>query len=189
MGKIKSPGLLVILFGILLVFQAFVKPKLVRTKVNDKISILVPDGWLPMEGMDFVQRYPSVRAPLAAFTNEERDTDLSVNISATQWPESDLTVPQRFFKSSLLNMFDKVNILSEGIHTVGKKQLIYFEFESRIEGNKRKEGDQDPIRRYTYIQYLVEKDKTLVFSFSTPARKREEWQETAGKIMTSIKFK
>ena len=31
---------MVVLIGILVVFQGFVKPKLVRTKVNDKISIL-----------------------------------------------------------------------------------------------------------------------------------------------------
>jgi hypothetical protein len=180
---------MVILIGILVVFQGFVKPKLVRTKVNDKISILRPDNWLPMEGMDFIQRYPSVRAPLMAYTNEERDTDVSVNISATQWPEGDLTMPQQFFKASLLNMFDKVEMISEGVHTVGKKQLIYFEFESRMEGNKRGEGEQEPIRRYTYIQYLIEKDQTLVFSFNAPTRNRQEWQETARKIMTSIKFK
>ena len=47
---------MIILIGILVVFQGFVKPKLVRTKVNDKISILRPDNWLPMEGMDFIQR-------------------------------------------------------------------------------------------------------------------------------------
>jgi hypothetical protein len=29
----------------------------------------------------------------------------------------------------------------------------------------------------------------LVFSFNAPTRNREEWQETARKIMTSIKFK
>ena len=57
------------------------------------------------------------------------------------------------------------------------------------QASKREQGEQQPIRRYTYIQYLIEKDQTLVFSFNAPARNRQEWQETARKIMTSIKVK
>jgi hypothetical protein len=189
MRKIKTLGLICFLAAILVGFSDFVKPKLVKTKVNDKITVLIPEGWLVMEGMDFIQRYPSVRAPVAAYTNEERNIDFSINISATQWVEGDLELPKSFFKASLFNTFDKVEIISEGIQTVGKKKLIFFEFDSRMEGMKRKEGQQEAIMRYTYIQYLIEKDRTLVFSFNCPSRYKEEWQGTARQMMKSIKFK
>jgi hypothetical protein len=64
------------------------KPKLMKMKVNDQISVSVPRDWHPMDAMDFTQRYPSVRAPLAAYTDADRQVDFSVNISATQWPDT-----------------------------------------------------------------------------------------------------
>jgi hypothetical protein len=142
-----------------------------------------------MDGMDFTERYPSVRAPLAAFTNEERVADFSVNISASQWPDADAKLAKQFFRSSLMNMFDRVEIINEGITDNHGKQFIYFEFESRVNGNRTQEGLSDPVTRYSYIQYLVEPKRTLVFSFNCPKREREQWQSTASAIMKSIKIK
>jgi hypothetical protein len=139
--------------------------------------------------MDFTERYPSVRAPLTAYTNQERNSDFSVNISATQWPDANLQLSQRFFKASLMNMFDKVEIINEGIHEVNKRKFVYFEFESRINGNRRELSEKDPVLQYTYIQYLIEPKRTLVFSFSCPRRLREEWQDTAREMMKNIVVK
>lgn len=174
----------------LLIFSAFSeKPKLVKTKLIDGMTASIPDSFKPMDEMDFTQRYPSVRAPLAAFTNDERDTDFSVNISATQWPDEDLVVAGKFFRVGLTNLFDKVDFISEGVNEVHGKKFIYFEIESRMNGNKMTQGQQAPISKYTYIQYLVQKDRTLVFTFSCPARLRQDWQESAALIMKSIKVK
>ena len=162
--------------------------KLMKVKVNDEITISVPKEWNAMDELDFTQRYPSVRAPLAAYTNIDRTIDFRVNISATQWPDNDLEIAQKFFKASVLSMFDRVEMIQEGIHEVNKKRFIFFEFDSRIHGT-RQEGLKDPVLRYTYIQYLVEPGKALVFSFNCPRRDKEEWQETARRMMTSVKIK
>lgn len=174
----------------LLIFSAFTeKPKLVKTKLTDGMTASIPGSFKPMDEMDFTQRYPSVRAPLAAFTNENRDVDFSVNISATQWPDGDLTVASKFFRVGLTNLFDKVDFISEGVHEVHGKKFIYFEIESRMNGTKMNEGQRSPISKYTYIQYLIQKDRTLVFTFSCPSRLRQDWQESASIIMKSIKIK
>ncbi len=165
------------------------KPRLVKTKINENITVLIPQAWRAMDAMDFTQRYPSVRAPLAAFTNEERVVDFSVNISATQWPDADRELAKEFFKASLLNSFDKVDMIREGVQDINKKKYIFFEFESRVNGNKRQEGFQESVLRYTYIQYLLEPGKTLVFSFNCPKRLRAEWQETANDMMKGIRVK
>lgn len=178
-----------LLLSLPLIFLSFDQPKLVKTKVGDNISISIPEGWKPMDQFDFTERYPSVRAPIAAFTNPDREVDLSVNISATQWPDADLTMAQKFFKSSLMNMFDRVEIVKEGVQEVNKKKFIYFIFESRINGNKTEPGQTDAITRYSYMQYLVEPKRTLVFSFSCPKRQREDWENTADAIMKSVKVK
>ena len=94
---------------------------------------------------DIAQRFPSVRAPLGAYTDQNRVVDFSANISATQWPDADLEVARQFFKSGLMNLYDKVDAIEEGIHVVNKKKYIFFEFESYVRGNKRQLGDEDPI--------------------------------------------
>lgn len=164
-------------------------PKLVKVKISSEITAMLPKDFVPMGDLDFSQRYPSVRKPIGAYTNPDHEVDFSVNISATSWPDSNLEMAQKFFKSGVMNMFDRVEILSEGIHEVNGKKLIYLEFESRIKGDQSTLGNTEPVLRYAYLQYLVEPSRTLVFSFNCPARLKSEWQETAGKIMKSIKIK
>lgn len=191
MVKIKSKTLAVIVFVVTACFvgSGFQKRKLVRIKVDDRISALIPNDWIAMDGMDFTQRYPSVRAPLAAYTDTERIVDFSVNVSATQWPDGNLEMSKRFFQSSILNMFDRVDMIDQGFNEIGKEKLIFFEFESRVEGDRRTEGFQQPVLKYTYIQYWVRPDRTIVFTFNAPRRVKDEWQETAREMMTSLKLK
>ncbi len=178
---------------LLILFLAFVavsaNNKLVKTKVTDEISLSIPEGFIAMTPEDIAQRLPSVRAPLGAYTNEDRVVDISVNISATQWPDANYEIAAKFFKAALFNLYDKVDMIDEGVHEVHKKKYIYFEFESRINPNRRVEGGSEPLLKYTYIQYLVEPGRTLVFSFSCPRPLRQEWQETSRAVMKSVRVK
>jgi len=170
-------------------FFGFTAMKLVKTKVAEGIMVSLPAELAIMTDEDIVQRYPSVRAPLAAFTDSHRTADFSVKTSATQWPDQNLEIAQKFFKSSITNLYDRVDFINQGISTINKKQFIFFEFESRVNGNKLREGEQAPIYRYTYIQYLIEKDRSLVFAFNCPKGQREEWQETIRAMMKTVKVK
>jgi hypothetical protein len=176
------------ILGLFFLF-GFAPDKLIKTKAAEGIVISLSSDLIPMTTEDIVQRYPSVRAPLAAYTNIERTVDFSINTSATQWEQADLTVAQKFFKSSIYNLFDRVDVIEEGIHLVHKKKLIFFEFESRVNGNKMKLGEQSPVFRYSYIQYLVEDDRTLVISFNCPRDQKEQWQQTARAMMKTLKVK
>jgi len=179
-----------VLFLILLTIALPVDdPKLVKVKISNEITAMLPKDFVPMGELDFSQRYPSVRKPIGAYTNPDHEVDFSVNISATSWPDTNLEMAQKFFKSGVMNMFDRVEILSEGIHEVNGRKLIYLEFETRIRGDLSTLGNTEPILKYAYLEYLVEPSRTLVFSFNCPARLKSEWQETAGKIMKSVKIK
>src|SRR5580698_1853640 len=65
-------------------------PKLLKTNLSNGITILLPEQLKPMTPEDIALRFPSVRAPLGAFTNDDRLVDFSANISATQWPDNNL---------------------------------------------------------------------------------------------------
>lgn len=168
---------------------ALAPTKLVKTKVTDGITVSLPSTLYAMTPEDIALRFPSVRAPLGAYTNEDRVVDFSVNVSATQWPDANQEIAQRFFKAALFNLYDKVDLIGEGVHVVHKKKYIYFEFESRINANRRMEGGTEPILKYTYTQYLVEPGRTLVFTFSCPRPLREDWQETARALMKTVRVK
>ena len=167
----------------------FTQPKLIKTKISEGVIISLPKDLTPMSEDDITQRYPSVRAPLAAFTNGNRTADFSVNTSATQWPDGNLELAQKFFKAGINNLYDRVDFINQGVHIVNKQKLIFFEFESRINGNRMKEGEQSAVYRYTYIQYFVEKDRAIVFSFNCPKDQKTEWQTTVRAIMKSVKIK
>src|SRR5438045_294584 len=93
---------------------AFAPTKLVKTKVGEGITVTLPTTLAAMTEEDIIQRYPSVRAPLGAFTNQNRDTDFSVNISATQWVQADIEIAAQFFKSGIYNLYDRVDLISSG---------------------------------------------------------------------------
>lgn len=172
-----------------LLFISLDQLKLIKVKVADDITISIPNDWRAMDDLDFRDRYPSVRAPLAAYTNIDRTVDFSVNISATRWPDGNLEIASQFFKASLTNMFDKVTMVDEGIREVNKKSFIFFEFESRINGNKNQLGNADPVLKYTFQQYLIQPGRTLVFSFSCPRKDRQAWEKAARTMMNNIRVK
>lgn len=178
-----------LLFTVCVFLLSFDQPKLVKTKIADGITVSIPEDWRPMDQLDFTERYPSVRAPLGAYTNEERSIDFSVNISATRWADKDIELAQRFFKSGISNLFDRVEVINEGIVERKGKKFIFFEFESRVNGNREKEGQREPILKYSYIQYYLKGGQTLVFSFNCPRRERQAWEGTAKLMMESIKVK
>lgn len=173
----------------LLAATGFAQPKLVKTKAGDDVTIYVPDSMIPMTPEDLAQRFPSVRAPLAAFTDMERQAEFSVNVSATRWPDANVEIAKDFFKASLLNLYDRVDMIDEGITDIHKKKFIYFEFESRTNGDKYKQGLKDPVLNYSYTQYYVSKKHTIVFTFSCPKSMKDEWSSVVHDMMARVRVK
>jgi hypothetical protein len=178
-----------ILIALFVPVFAFAPDELIKTRISEGITVVLPSELKPMTKDDLAQRYPSVRAPLGAFTNEDRAIDFSVNISATQWPDENLEIAKKFFRAGIYNLYDKIEIISEGIYEIHKKKFIYFEFVSRINSVKMLEGTQPAIFHYTFIQYLVEPGRALVFSFNCPKDQQDRWQPQAKAIMKSVKMK
>lgn len=175
--------------ALLLPLMAAGPGQLIKTKIAEGITVMLPSELKPMDQADVAQRYPSVRAPLGAFTDAERSVDFSINISATQWPDENLQVAQQFFKAGIYNLYDRIELISEGIQEVHSKKFIYFEFISRINATKMISGVQPAIFRYTFIQYRIEPGRALVFSFNCPQDQVPVWQPKARALMKSVKMK
>lgn len=163
--------------------------KLVKTKVGDDIVVNLPETFFPMTPSDIAQRYPSVRRPIGAYTNEDRLVDFTVNISATRWRSSDIEIAKDFFKASIVELYDRVDFITEEIKVINNMRYIIFEFDSRVNGDQYTLDKQESIRKYTYVQYLLINGKTIVFSFNAPAQMKDRWVEVTPEIMNSIQVK
>lgn len=163
--------------------------KLIKTKVSSDITVSIPEELMAMTPEDIALRHPSVRKPIAAYSDADRMVDFSIKISATQWPDANIEMSRQFFKAGIYNLYDRVDMIQEGIQEIHKKNYIYFEFDSRINGDSRALGDQDSILKYNYVLYLVEKNRTLVITFTCPDHLKADWQETARDVMASLKVK
>jgi len=162
---------------------------LVKTRIDKSVTVYLPKIFSEMTPEDLIQRFPSVRSPLGAYTDPDRLADFSVNLSATQWPKSDLAFVKSFFKSSILNLYDRVEFLQEEIKTINGKSFIVFEFNSRVNPDSKNLSTQDALLKYNYIMYHIGAKRTLVFSFGCTKDVQEEWQPVAAQIMQSVRVK
>lgn len=163
--------------------------KLVKTKISKEISVSLPTELMAMTQDDIALRHPSVRKPIAAYSDIDRMIDFSIKVSATQWPDGNLDMSKQFFKAGIYNLYSRVEMIEEGVMDIHKKTYIFFEFDSRIDGDQRSLGDQDSILKYNYVLYLVEKGRTLVITFSCSNHFKEDWQDTAHEIIQSLRIK
>jgi hypothetical protein len=174
------------LICLFLVGSSFNDVKLVKRKVADGITVMLPSNFHPMSANDLRQRYPSVRKPIAAYTNDQRLVDFSINLSASRWRSSDIEIAKSFIKASIYNMFDNVTVIQEDIREINDHQYIIFEIETRLNGTKGF-TNSEPLKKYSYLQYLIINNKMIVFSFHSPVQLKDQWQTIVPDVMNSIK--
>lgn len=162
---------------------------LVKTRIDKSVTVFLPKNFSKMTPEDLIQRFPSVRSPLGAYTDPDRLADFSVNLSATQWPDQNIEFAKGFFKSSILNLYDRVEFLQETIKTINGKSFIVFEFNSRVNPDSKSLSTQDALLRYNFVMYQIGTKRTLVFSFGCTKDVQEYWQPVAAQIMQSVSVK
>lgn len=177
---------LISLFILVLFSNSLFSQSLKTVKVNDgEIIMKVPKNFVEMIPDDIAQRFPSIRKPIAAYTDEQRQSEQTVKISATQWGNNDQEIAMSFFKASIMEYFDKVEFIKEEMVTIKKKSFIVFEFTSYVRGSETQPSE----RKYNYLMYYIKDRKTLVVSFRCPQKEMEFYKPVAEEIMNSLKIK
>jgi len=171
----------------LLLFVAASGPKLTSKKIAEGVTVSLPKDFVVMSDDDIAQKYPSTKKPLAMWTSLDRTVDFGLNVSKSPWGGSNFDILQKFYKSTILDLYNNVVFLHEGVEKINGKDFILFEFTSELEGTKK----------YTYLAYTIignAKDKegktnrVYIFNFSTDGNKKDQWKETAAAIIHSIKI-
>jgi hypothetical protein len=165
-------------------------PKLTRKTLARTVSALMPEDFRPMTDQELAAKYFTYRKPVAMFTNQDQTVDFGFNVSATTWKYEDLALLQKFYKSSIQNLYTNITMVQEGIQVINKQKYIVFEFVSEV--NPEKSIGNNPLqqskRAYTYLLYTIVEEEVYIINFSCPASLRNYWSPIAAQIMKSVKL-
>lgn len=175
---------------LLLVFicSSFGPDKLKPVKITNNITTSLPAGFGIMPDELIASRYPAQRKPIGAYTGANGQVDFMVTERPSTFAKSDLPMLQKFYKPTIVSMYSEVAFIREEMKFINGREFLIFEFVSSVKDEDRKKNKLAPIRKYTIVQYTIQKDKLLIFTFNCSAALKEQWQATANKIMRSIKI-
>lgn len=173
---------------IVLFLAGFAGPKLKPVKITKTITVSLPQEFRVMPDDAIATKYPSHRKPLGAFTSPNGQVDFITSERPITFKKEDTKMLKDFYKSSITNSFSEVTFIRDEIKTINKQDYILFEFTSLLRDEERKTNKLAPIRKYTIVQYTIVGDKLVTFTFTSPLDLKLSWEETARKIMQSIKI-
>ncbi|MFN3403317.1 MAG: hypothetical protein ACK40G_04425 [Cytophagaceae bacterium] len=154
------------------------EPKLVSTKIVEGVHAGLPKDFYPMSDDDMASRYPSTKRPVAMYTDIDRMVDFGLNVSKAKFPGSDVMILKEFYKSTILETYEKVDFIKDGIEEINGKKFIVFEFTSYA----------DQTKKYSYLQYALINGFVYIFNFTSADNAKEKWQPVANAIMKTIKI-
>lgn len=177
---------------ILFTFLSFLtldQDKFVKTKIAKGISVELPEDMHEMSDVEIASKYISYRDALGFFTDEDRMADFIINNSVTPWGANDVEMLKEVYKSSIYNLYSSVEMIEEDIKDLHGRKYITYEFISSVSGEENSMVKKSDIVAYNYVSYTVVKNKVFVFTFTCPKRLQTKWQNTAHRMMESIKIK
>ena len=163
--------------------------QLQKTKINDHITLQLPESFSPLNEQEVNKKFISYRKPLAIYSDPGRVVDFGINVSVTQWGEEDLPLMKDFFKSTIYSLYDTIEMIDERITEVNDRPFVVFEFLSSVKSEDNAFMQNNDIHKYSYLQYALVNGKTLLFNFTCPAGLRSKWDNVADEMMKSIEIK
>lgn len=181
------------------VFAQINQVKFIKTKINEKITVLLPEGFTVMPDAAYAKKYGAYRQPIAIYTSPDGAADFGINeqanrslkaFNSSDWNEKDLQMMKGLYKSSIAEMHNEVKFLQDSVQTINKRKFIVLEFIGVVkdeEGNAIGNSTRE-LRHYNYLMYTVEGGKILVFNFNCPEKSKMMWSEAARGMMQSVKI-
>jgi hypothetical protein len=176
------------LVTVVVLLTSFQEVKLVKTKVNESITILLPEAFTLMNQTELNRKYVSAKPPVAAYTDYSKEIDLGVNIAYSRWNQEDLEIMKSFYKSNIMGLYNEVQFITENIQEINGREFVVFEFVGSVIDTEGTTINQSAINKFIRIQYTIVQGKTVLFNFSCPEKVKEKWMPVASQIMESVKI-
>ncbi|GAB4411070.1 MAG: hypothetical protein OHK0053_37900 [Microscillaceae bacterium] len=170
--------------------------KMVKTKVNDYISLLLPSDFSLMPAEEYARRFGAYRPPLAMYQNQDGNVHFGINQSQNRslrayaeadFKAEDLEMLKGMYKASIAALHTEVNFLQDKVINLNKRDYIVLEFVGLVKDEDNAFGSGKVLRQYSYLMYTVENDQVLVFNFTCPQLIQQKWAPVAQQIMQSLK--
>ncbi len=178
--------LFIVLFVITCSFQS---TKFNKTKINDEISLLLPEDFTPIPADQMASQFISYRSPLAAYTDMTTDIAFGINKATSFWRDSDVELMRSFYRTNIINLYDKVEFLRDEVETINKRKFVVFEYIGTLYPESKSLLLDPPVIKYTYVQYSIIHGQVYLFDFSSPSDQRDTWKPIIQKVMESVKIK
>lgn len=166
-------------------FSTIAQVTLMPRELTDNLSMKVP--------LELSQEPPTLQrttsTTLASFISRDRRSDLSINKSQLRWSEADEELLSQFYKANILNIYDQVDMMREGVKEINGRKFIVFEFTGQVVDEPNAFKTAKRRSDYTYIQYAIVEDGILIFRFTSSARTKNYWQSAIQEAMDSVAFK
>ena len=189
LSKTSIKALLAFAITLAISSPIFSQNDLQRIKVTKSISMKVPTAFIPMSEAEMRNKYVAYRIPIAMFTLQDQQVDLSVNRNSSPWTGDDLSILKDFYKANIQNLFSEVDFIQEEIKTISNREFAVFEFTSKVANEDNSLSlNTTPISKYTYIMYTFYQDSIFLFHFNCKASQKAKWQQTAQEIMESVRI-
>ena len=163
--------------------------KLSKVKIDDEISVKLPEDWTIYDETEIRNKYISQSTPIAMYGDARREVDFSATKNQTDWHQRDMGILIDFYKANLVNLYSEINFTKEEIITVNKKSFISFEFVGTIKDEAEISMRNRSLTKYIYLRYHIENGYLYVFNISSPANLKNQVQGQAAAIMDSIVIK
>lgn len=187
--------------------------KLKKTKVNDEITMKLPENFIAMSEREFQQEFAGYRKPLAMYRHETSKATFGINTALThapagsrqtfvdnkgklrkhqaEWSINDLKMMKSLYKSTILRLHNNVRFKQDKIEKIRKRNFVVLEFVGVIKGEEKKMvGKRKGIlRQYSYLMYTVKNSKIYIFNFSCRAKELSRWKKTVYDMMHSIRMR
>ncbi|WP_237587096.1 hypothetical protein [Pontibacter russatus] len=167
---------------------AFAQPKLKKVQITKELSVMLPQDFTPLPIEEIAREYPASVEPLAVYTSPNGQVDFSVTQKPTQFRQQDLDMLREFYKANLLETFSKIDFIRQEVTQVKGKDFIVFEFVSTV-ADERGVTNLAPVKKYSIVQYTIAGDQLLIFTLHVPFMMKNDWQQPAREIMSSIALK
>ena len=161
---------------------------MVKTKVSDSITMLLPQDFIPMSQQEINTKYVSAKPPVAAYTDYSREVDFGVNIAYSQWNPDDLEIMKSFYKSNIMGFYSEVQFITEDIIEINGRNFVVFEFLGNVIDEEGTTLNQGSISKFVRIQYAIVQGKTVLFNFSCSGRLKDHWAPLSKEMMESVKI-
>lgn len=173
---------------LLLAGVAFAQPKLKKVKISKELSVMLPQDFAPMSDDDIARRYPASTKPLAVYSSPNSQVDFSVTQKRSHFRAQDLDMLREFYKAALMERHTKIDFIKEEVMQIKGRNHIVFEFVSSIE-DERGASNLRPVQKYSIVQYTIAGNQLMIFTLHVPFLLKNEWQQPAREIMSSINMK